>query len=185
MIAITNKEELIQLRRLKIGLVEEPAHLNLNWLASERWTVVAVESAGHFAEADAKHLAQAFRAIHCTEVFALATEDLTTISASGQEIGVARCDSIVETSERGLLEFSDACGPFNFVLVPGNRAAAVLCTVYDYYLIAGPASFVKLGVGGNIEAAWQRFEECAKHPVWEGRLLKIVNRYRNIKPLLS
>ena len=185
LIPITDKVELASVRRFKVGLVEEPAHLNMNWVAGERWTVVPVESRGHFRDADARCLSQAFSAIHCGQVFALATEDLTEVSVSGEKIGVLRPDFLVETSEQGLLEFSAACAPFNFVLVPGNRAVVVLCTVYDYYLVAGPADFVRLGVGGDTAAAWLRFEECADDPVWEGRLLEIVERYRDIKPPVS
>jgi len=185
LIPINDKIELERVRRLKVGLVEEPAHLNLDWLAKENWSVVPVESSSHFVQSAATHLSRAFSAICCEQVFALATEDLTEVSAAGEEIGFLRPDFVVQTSEGSLLEFSAVCGPFNFILVPSSRAAGVLCTVYDYYLVAGPADFVRLGVGGDIETAWRSFEQCASDPVWEGRLLKIAKRYRETSRLIT
>jgi hypothetical protein len=69
---------------------------------------------------------------------------------------------------------------FNFVLILADRSLVILCTVYDYYLVAGPAEFVRPAVGGDIEAAWRDFEEESLDPVWEGRLEKIAKRYRNV-----
>jgi hypothetical protein len=63
--------------------------------------------------------------------------------------------------------------------MPTDRSVVILCTVYDYFLVAGPAEFVAKAVGGDIEAAWKEFEEVSD-PCWEGRLQKIAKRYRTI-----
>ena len=52
----------------------------------------------------------------------------------------------------------------NFALIPADRSNVILCTVYDYFLVAGPVEFVKTAVGGNIKAAWDSFEEAASDP---------------------
>jgi hypothetical protein len=174
-IPITEQNELERIRRLKTPIVDEAAHFNLNWLTGQRWWVVPVESASHFDISDAELIARAFHTIQCSQVFALATENL----------GPDSPDFLVETSVQGLLEFNRACAHFNFLLVPANRSAAVLCTVYDYYLVAGPIECVKVAIGGDIAQAWSLFEDCAAHPVWEGRLEKVAKRYKDLRPLTS
>jgi hypothetical protein len=172
---ITDQREVEQIESLKRVLVDEPAHLNLEWIRQKGWIAVPVESALHFSDADAGFLAQAFQAMECPEVFAIATEPLANFP---------NC-FVVTTSTDGLLEFSRNCGHFNFVLLPGDRSAAVLCTVYDYFLVSGPSSFVGRAVGGDIAAARARFDEVASDPWWEGRLLKISANYRQIPKLIS
>ncbi|HXD91556.1 MAG TPA: hypothetical protein VNU00_10915, partial [Candidatus Binataceae bacterium] len=86
---------------------------------------------------------------------------------------------LVPTTERGLLDFSWECSHFNFVLMPSDRSATVLCTVYDYFLVAGPQHFVTLALGGAIEAARKEFDEEAVDPCWEGRLQRVAERYRS------
>jgi hypothetical protein len=175
MMPITDQREVEQIESLKRGLVDEPAHLNLEWIRRKGWTAVPVESALHFSDADAGFLAQAFQAMECPEVFAIATEPLANFP---------NC-LVVTTSNEGLLEFSRDCAHFNFVLLPGDRSAAVLCTVYDYFIVAGPSSFVSRAVGGDIAAAQARFDEVASDPWWKGRLLKISANYRQIPKLIS
>jgi hypothetical protein len=38
---------------------------------------------------------------------------------------------------------------------------AILCTVYDYYVVAGSSKFVEQVVGGSIEVARTRFNKFA------------------------
>ncbi len=178
---VTEHDERTQLELLKSGLIEEGTnHFNHAWLSTERWVVVPVESASHFNERDASRLESAFRLIRCPAVFALSTEnagpgwpDFTN------EPSVFAF--LLDTSKQDLLEFSRACSHFNFALIPSSRSAAISCTVYEYYLVAGPFNFVETAVGGNIAAAWERFKEFAADPMWEGKLWKnVVERYHSV-----
>lgn len=167
-IAITNGYEIKTLARLKEGIVEEPAQLNLGWLTKNNLIVVPRESACHFDDEYAGALSIALREEGCECIYALATEPLENNPI---------CYS-VDVSKEGLLAFSDECGLFNFALIPSDRSFAILCTVYDYFLIAGSANFVRSAVSGDIEYAWREFEELSLDPCWEGRLAKIAMRYR-------
>ncbi len=174
LVVISNPRERVAVKRLKLGLVEEPAHLNHAWLSKESWRLVPVESACHFNETDAERLVRGFSWLGCARVLALATEDLGPFT-----------DYEAETSEQGRLEFNVVCCHFNYVLLPRDRSVAVLCTAFDYYLVAGPAEFVRIAVGGDIARAWEEFDEEAADPVWQGRLLKVAQRYRPFGPLPS
>lgn len=167
-VPITDEYEVKTLARLKEGVVEEARHLNPDWLAKNDRIVVPRESACHFDERYARALSIALREEGYERVFALATEPL--------EINPV-CYS-VDVSKEGLLAFSHECAHFNFALIPANRSGAILCTVYEYFLIAGSANFVRQAVGGDVEAAWREFEEVSLDPCWEGKLAKIVERYR-------
>lgn len=168
LVAITDGSELQTIARLKQGVVEEPAHLNLTWVSEKKWIVVPRLSACHFDDADTDPLSKALIQAQCPLLFAIATEPLKNFP---------NCFAVT-TSKNGLLAFSDECAHFNFVLMPADRSAAVLCTVYDYFLVAGPTKFVRCAVGGNIEAAWNDFEQEALKPWSEGRLEKVAKRYR-------
>jgi len=165
---ITDDYEVKTLIRLKSGIVAESAHLNPDWLAKNNRIVIPRESACHFNDEYASALSIAMREDGCEQVFALATEEITNNPV---------CYS-VDVSKDGLLAFDRECAPFNFALIPANRSFAIVCTVYDYFLAAGSANFVRRAVGGEIDAAWREFEEVSLDPCWEGSLAKIVERYR-------
>jgi hypothetical protein len=165
--AITDEAEIEALRRLRESVVDGPAHLSFGWLSEKKWVVAPLESAGHFDNALADTLAEGFTQMGCAVAFAITTE------AAGKPICYA-----VSTTKEGLLKVSLELAPFNFALIASDRSAAILCTVHDYLLIAGPAEFVKNAVGDDITAAWDSFEEEASDSWWEGRLRKIADRYR-------
>jgi hypothetical protein len=170
LIAITDELEVETIDRLTAGLVEKPAHLSGAWLLSNRWRVVPVLSGGHFIDSQAEHLSNALRAIQCFNIFGIATEKVNDCAFVFS----------LQSSKSDLLGFSEKCGFLNAVLVPSDRVLAVLCTVYDYYLVAGAPDFVQSAVGGDIESAWRAFEEEALDPSWDGYLQKIVDRYHPI-----
>ncbi len=164
-----------RLKSLKTEMLDEPAHFDGKWVSARGWIVVPIESALHFEEDDAEKLSCAFDRIGSSEVFAIATEALKEFPNY----------FLVATSKQGLLDFSHRCALFNFVLTPGSRSCAVLCTVYDYYLVAGPSEFVRIAVGGDIDEARRRFDEVAADPWWEGRLARVADRYRGSSSLAS
>ncbi len=175
---IRDSAELSVIEALKVGMVKEPVHLCLSWLRSNHWVVVPVESASHFDREQTERLSAGFAAVNCPTVFAIATEDIGHVSGPKQPGFPDTSGYSLDTSPQGLWEFSELCSHFNFVLIPADRSAAVLCTVNDYYLVAGPSAFVKPAVGGDIEAAWVQFREYAADPCWDGRLQAcVVPRY--------
>jgi hypothetical protein len=175
LIAIADELEVETIDRLTAGLVDKPAHLNRAWLLGNRWRVVPALSGGHFIDSQAEYLSNALRAVQCSDLFGIATEkvDDRTLVFS------------LQSSKSDLLAFSEKCGFLNSVLIPSDRVLAILCTVYDYYLVAGAADFVQSAVGGDIESAWRAFEEEASDPSWEGYLQKTVDRYRPIDTAVS
>jgi hypothetical protein len=168
LVAITDGSEVKTITRLKQHVIEEPAHINLSWLSEKRWIVVPRPSACHFNDADANLLSRALIEAQCLQLFAIATEPLASFP---------NCFAVT-TSKDGLLAFSHECAHFNFVLMPADRSAVILCTVYDYFLVAGPTKFVRRAIGGDIEKAWEDFEREALDPWSEGRLQKVADRYR-------
>lgn len=165
---ITDPEEVQRLESLIQDIVDKPDHLDINWLINRGWVAVPVESASHFSESDAEKLSQAIQSISCEKCFAIATEPLMNFH---------HCFQVPTTSE-GLLDFSWTCSHFNFVLVSEDKSFAVLCTISDYFIIAGTLEFVKHAVSGNIEAARSEFNRFASsNDRWKGRLLAVSKRY--------
>lgn len=145
-------------------------HLNGDFLVRHQWVAVPVESASHFTEDDAKILSDAMQATSVTELLAIAAEELRNFP---------NCFEVPVTTE-GLLAFSWAGSHFNFALSPPRTPLVILCTVYDYYLVAGPTEFVRRAVGGDISAARQLFDEFADGCSWydSGLLSAVAERYR-------
>ena len=168
LVTIRDTYEVQTLVRLKDGIIDEPAHLYASWLAKNDWTVAPAMSASHFGAEDGAWMASALAYAKCSGIFGIATEPLEKTPT---------CYTLT-VSEEDLMAFNWECAHFNFALIPADRSLAILCTVYDYFLVAGPREFVRLAMHGDIEAAWHEFEEEAEDPCWEGRLQKIANRYR-------
>lgn len=159
-----------------LSLVEDFAessyHLKLSFVQSRNWAVVPVESGLHFLPEDAELISLALHSIQCFECVAIATEDLSE-SCIGYQ---------VTTTQAGLLEFNKECAHFNFALTSEDLSFVVLCTVADYYLVAGPADFVTKTVGKDIQAAKQDFFEFATDEGWRDKirehLLAVYRRYQ-------
>lgn len=182
LIPIREQSDLKQIELLKSGIVEESAHFERAWLRKEQWTVVPAESSSHFNETGASRLEHAFRIFRCPAVFALATEpELVGPGWPDPMSELSVRAFLLDTSKKDLLDFSSVCGSFNFLLIPGNRSVAVMCTVHDYYLVGGPLEFVKAAVGGSVEGAWQRFKDFARGQTREEWYWKnVVERYSEI-----
>ena len=137
-------------------LVQQLGDLKLGWLINHGWAAVPTEGAMHFNEKDAQRLSDAMIWIGCFECLAVATEPLQETTLCYR----------VPTTKEGLLEFSWECGSFYFILVPRNRDFAVVCTADDYYVVAGPRSFVEQAVGCELKEARKRFLKFAKDESW-------------------
>jgi len=144
-------------KRAYVPLIES-GHLSRKVLAARAWIAVPVESGCHFTPADAERMAHAMREDGLETCIAMLTETLV-----GIEPMVA-----VPTTVEGLLEFSWLYGHFGWVLGATSPTWAVLCTVEDYYVIAGPKSFVMRALGESVDAgrtAFARFAEQSGNPM--------------------
>jgi len=148
-------------------LVESPGHLNAQSLRDRNWLAVPVESGSHFAEDDANNLAHAMQLANCRYCYGIAIEPLDAFPHAWR----------IEATKDGLLEFSKTCAHFNFVLVPDSMTFAILCTVYDYYIVAGPSEFVQTAVGGDIAHARLQFIAYIDSNHECDRLRNIAERY--------
>ena len=156
-------------------LVDPPAHLQIDALKKRRWVVVPVESGSHFTKDDARLLASAIASLGIHECFAVATERLEQVEKYLR----------VPTTAQGLMEFSKECGHFNFALVPLNSSFIVLCTAFDYFLIAGAPNFVESALNMSLFKARAAFIRFASNWLVDdqttqeerSRLLNIARKY--------
>jgi hypothetical protein len=153
------------------ALLDTPGTFNDQWLRHTRWVVVPVESASHFDADDADRLARAAVEQGCSTLHAVAAEPLESFP---------RCFRVAASPE-GLLTFSRECAHFNFVLLPDKYAFAVLCTVYDYFLVAGPVDFAR-AAGGDVEEARRRFRRFAEEHDQPDRLLAVARACETTAP---
>jgi len=162
--------ELVQIRKLRElikPMLEPPGHLNTNWLKQNNWIAVPVESGSHFDDDDARLLAQAMQSAGFSSCLAVATELLEHFPP---------CFN-VETTKEGLMVFGHECAHFNFVLTPASPSFAVLCTVFDYFVVSGSFAFVESALGCSLEAARARFLQFARDSHESQRLADVAARY--------
>ncbi len=146
------------------------------FLKEQGWLVVPVESGQHFDDQDAERLASAATAFGATKLRAVSLEDLRHVRDALE----------VDVTEVGLLLFSRECAHFNFALVPEDYSFAVVCTTDDYFLVAGPRTFVELATGKRVPEARSDFDEFAADDSWSDadriRLLGVSARYERAEP---
>jgi hypothetical protein len=138
------------------AIAESSYRIALASAKARRWIVVPVESGSHFDDNDAQTIAEACQLVRCGECLAVATESLEE----------KRLCYRIQMTKSGLLAFSHECGHFNYLVFPDNVSFAILCTVKDYYLVAGSTDFVTKAVGNNVEAARSEFVEFARNEFW-------------------
>jgi hypothetical protein len=164
LLAVTEAHKVSELEALAQPLLESPGDLSLQWLAANKWCAVPVESASHFDERDVQLLAEAIKGMKSSVCFGVVAERLENFPHAFQ----------VEVSKEGLLAFSRECAHFNFVLLPSLLSFAVLCTVFDYFIVAGPEPFVESALGCSIAEAQARFRQYAGD---SERLIDVARRY--------
>jgi hypothetical protein len=155
-VPVTVEAEVKRLCSITHDVVDPPGDFKLEWLSRNCWAAVPVEGAMHFNKQDAHHLSQAMRMAGFKECLAIATEPLENFPLCYR----------VATSAEGLLDFSRVCCALYFVLMPETRNFGVLCTPEDYYIVAGPRSFVTIALGSAIEDSRKSFAEFAINEGW-------------------
>jgi hypothetical protein len=149
-------EQEVDLDRLSKNILSGPENINPDYVKRRGWVVVPVESACHFDAQDIKRLCSAIASVGTLTCLALVVDDL---------LGGPMAYS-VPVSEEGLLSFNREFSGLNSLLVPENESFAILCSVADYYLVAGQSGFVAAAVGGDIADARETFWRFASDPAW-------------------
>jgi hypothetical protein len=139
----------------------------LGWLEENEWVAVPVESACHFNYQDASQLANAIEMEKISRCYAIAAEPLKNFPKYLS----------MGTKTDDLLAFSWECCDFNFLLTPESFSFAVLCTVYDYFIVSGTKLFVENAVGCTVSEAHTRFLEFADGDFESDRLVAVAQRY--------
>jgi hypothetical protein len=170
LVEISESTEIERLERMSCEVIAPSPSLNVDWLTAHNCVAVPVESACHFDWQDAEHLAQAIKLEGVSRCFAICAERLEAFPGY-LSLGVTRED---------LLSFSEECAHFNFLLMPAELSFAVLCTVYDYFVVAGTKAFVETATGCTIAEASRRFREYADDDE-SGRLLRVARYYESLK----
>lgn len=129
------------------ALDDELVMFSAEVLAARKWVAVPVESALHFDEADAKCLSVAILAIREENLVGILVEEARAEPPSVD----------VSATKDGLMKFSEERSLFSYMLVPRSRRFAVLCTVHDYYIVAGDRDFVEHAIGEGAVAASMAF----------------------------
>lgn len=156
-----------RLQALAATLIEG-RKLRMETVSKSGWIALPRESASHFDEEYARQLSDAFGRLGERDCCAVVAETLKAFPS---------CFRFPATPE-GFLDFSWTCGHFNFILFPESVRCAVLCTTDDYFVLAGPESFVEAASGGDIGSARKAFQEYARG---DHRLLKVASFYSSTR----
>lgn len=152
--------------------LDEGGHFHRAYLESRNWTVVPVESAMHFDERDAAAISHAANSMGVRNLTAILLEQLKYVDDH----------RAVEATKDGLLGFSQEFSHFNVALLPNDLTFAVVCSTDDYFLVAGPHSFIEIATGMTVNEAYATFEEYASDDTWSASvssfLVGILDRYR-------
>jgi len=155
--------------------LDDCRHLKSEFIASQKWVVVPVESGLHFDERDAERIAWSARRANQATLRAVLLEKLKDVE-----------DNVpVKATKEGLLAFNKQYGHFNCVLVPPDFSFAIVCSTDDYYLVAGRPDFVRSAFGVEISEASEKFAEFARNEAWSAedraRLLGVHARYSHFE----
>jgi hypothetical protein len=141
-------------------------HFRREFLTAKSWIVVPVESGLHFDAGDAACLAETAAACGSASLTAVVLEDVDTRGTT------------VPATREGVLSLNAVYGHFNIGLVPDDRGWAVVCTIDDYYLVAGPVELVNKAVHGGVDQARVDFARYAEDGAWDAadrsRLLAVL-----------
>ena len=146
--------------RLKWRMLDGPEAFRLDYLTGKGWAVAPVESASHFAARDVDLLSSALKGLGVESCFAIITDEITQGPFAYQ----------MPATKEGLRGFDRELFGLNALLVPEDERCAILCTVDEVYLVAGPRPFVAAAVGGDIAKARRNFLSFASAEYWPANL---------------
>lgn len=170
LIPITAPEAQARLQDTLQDMVEKDMCIRTDYLDAHGWIAMPVESASHFSKKDIESISKAIESFGCQKCFAISLEPLENFPLFLE----------IFATKEGLQDFSWECGHFNFALLSENKTFLIICTVYDYFIIAGSREFVEISVGGDLDVAKKAFAEFAElDEMSKSRLLCILNLYQS------
>lgn len=116
--------------------------------SNKGWKIIPVESAHHFDDADISNVCSALQNIGVMECWAALAENISSVPNYEVIIG-----------EKELYNFSKKCSHFCFLLIDSKERFLILCTVYDYFIVAGNEEFVETCIGCSLDEGKKRFVE--------------------------
>ncbi|REJ97675.1 MAG: hypothetical protein DWQ35_01430 [Planctomycetota bacterium] len=143
--------EMHDLKNKISSIVDSNFRLDADYIQSQQWSAVPVESGSHFDDADMNRLASAIGKSGAQRLNAFLLENIRDVPEH----------LVLEASVDGLQEFNRTCAHFNFAICPDDLSFLVICTTYDYFVIAGSRDFVESALGTAISTARDRFDDFA------------------------
>jgi hypothetical protein len=153
LVEITDRDEIDHFVQLIDGLVDRPNHLSLEWLQAVHWA--AIPRPDEMSYMDAEWIAEAANNIGCHECFAITTK-----------LGRDPICYKIPMTQKGLMDFELQALPFDFVIVPKDLTFAIIRQARDYFIVAGPKSFVRTAVGCSFRTARQMFLDFYNDEFW-------------------
>lgn len=126
-------------------------------LKENGWIAIPVESAAYFDEEKAEKLS--------TAMLDLGIKDFYAIQYEEWDIADLNMFKVLSTKE-DILEFSFAASSFYYVMFPEDKSFLIICSPYDYYIVAGKKEFVLKALGKSVEEARKEFLSFANDSFW-------------------
>lgn len=155
-------------------LLQEYCLLSKHWLTDKGWFAIPKESTSHFSTQDAAAIAKAVDLDSINTCFAVAAETLKSFPRIFE----------FEASLEGFLAFSNKCSHFNFLIIPQKLSFGILCTTFDYYVVAGSKRFVENATSRSINQGRSDFERYANESEDRIRLGSIARYYAQFNPVM-
>jgi hypothetical protein len=156
---ITLEEDVLRCHHLAAGVVQRSSEGILMLARRADWVAVPVESTCHFSKEDERRLVLALQQRGMRVVYAVALEPVFPHPSV----------YAVAVSLPGIQAFNRETSHLNFVLFDEDVTCAIICTTDDYFVVSGPAEFVRITLESEIDEAFAAFERFATEPHWPDR----------------
>jgi hypothetical protein len=149
----------------------EEGEFNPDWVRSQDWKVVPVESGARIPSPEISRLVAALKRTGCVECIAIATEPLGDMPTC----------YLLSTDEADFRELNQTLGVFRFLITDERRSWAISCNEW-YNLFASKPALLEELLGKPIEHArveYLRFaSELAESP--DEPLLRVAKQYASL-----
>ena len=149
---ITDETEANLALKLFEDYIDPPEYVRIDILKEKNWIALPIESAAHFDQDYAEKLVTASLEIGETSCYA--------ISVLEQGENIPRIFSI-ELKVDDILTHDQMYSFVSWALIPKSGAFAFLLSHDDYFVVAGPRSFVSTMAGGDIAKSFKNYKEYA------------------------
>jgi hypothetical protein len=168
-IEIKERKELL---KMVDDLIERPDKIKSSILLKNHWVALPMESGSHFDEKQAEKIAEALSALKVKIVYAIQSE-----LWDNSELEIYK---FIPTKEE-ILNFSANSRSSYFVLFSKELSFLIVCSVYDFFVVAGTKEFVTKSSGNDLEASRKQFLNFAQDSYWDNddkaQFMKVYNYY--------